>query len=316
MVKEIEILDILTKHFKKEFALCHTFDNRKILIEGELNRVEIPKNLNCKYVIHTHLYSINPSPADLKASYFFPVCVLHNKTLKCFKDSKEINIILEEISHHDAAYNLKEIVKELILLEEHYVTNPCADCISKHLLKVSALAEEALTLNNAKKYELILKEVLNIAEKHFNIVNSFLTHGNQNYNLMDMAQEIREIRKKILKEIFNVDEIPHHLHENVKKDQWNWEQLKPKTKSQREEIYQKYGSQCFLRPQDLGFPICNFRGEIDCDGLRAAFVRAKAAKSAAEKVNKLDLAKEYEEIAQKAKELAKKYNCLWVKEEL
>jgi len=102
----------------------------------------------------------------------------------------------------------------------------------------------------------------------------------------------------------------------VKKDQWNWEELKPKTKSQRREIYQKYGAKCFLRPENLGFPVCNIRGEIDCDGLRAAYVRARSLVTAALRANKPELAKEYEQIALKAVQLAKQYGCLWVHEEV
>ena len=219
-----------------------------------------------------------------------------------------------EISHHDALFNLREIAKQLILLEQHYVEDPCADCIAKHLLTVEALAQEGLNLNNAEKYQLLLKEALDLAQKHYDIVQGFLFNQNGNYNLLEMAQEVRQLRKKIMQQAFNVNETEHILQQiGVKKDQWNWEQVKPKTPSQRQEIFEKYGAACFLRPSDLGFPICNIYGQIDCDGLRAAYVRAKAAKSAAEKVGKLDLAREYEEIANKALNIAKSVGCLWVK---
>lgn len=89
--KDKEILDILTKHFNKEFAICYS-DKGKILIEGENFKVSVPSDLNCKLVIHTHLTSILPSNADLKASENLPVCVQFNKMLKCFYKGKEIKI--------------------------------------------------------------------------------------------------------------------------------------------------------------------------------------------------------------------------------
>lgn len=49
---------------------------------------------------------------------------------------------------NDPKFNLKEICKQLLLLEDH-LSHPgkrCSDCIRKHLLMSEALAEEALSL--------------------------------------------------------------------------------------------------------------------------------------------------------------------------
>ena len=50
----------------------------------------------------------------------------------------------------------------------------------------------------------------------------------------------------------------------------------------------KYGSRCFLRPQDKTYPICK-KGIIDCKGLRAAsyYIRLNQAKHLTKKVNAL-----------------------------
>lgn len=48
----------------------------------------------------------------------------------------------------DPHFNLREIVKQLVLLEDHLAQPPkfCADCILKHLFAVEAYAEEAVNL--------------------------------------------------------------------------------------------------------------------------------------------------------------------------
>lgn len=61
------------------------------------------------------------------------------------------------------AYNMQQIVKQSILLEEH-ITNKnkrCRDCITKHFLHIIGLAEEAqmLATNKSYKYPLIDESV-------------------------------------------------------------------------------------------------------------------------------------------------------------
>ena len=55
----------------------------------------------------------------------------------------------------DPALNLKDVTKELLLLEDH-LTIPdrqCPDCIRKHLLKSEALLDEALQLDTEQKWK-------------------------------------------------------------------------------------------------------------------------------------------------------------------
>jgi hypothetical protein len=49
----------------------------------------------------------------------------------------------------DPVYNMKEIVKQSILLEEHInqERKRCKDCITKHFLHIVGLAEEAVSLD-------------------------------------------------------------------------------------------------------------------------------------------------------------------------
>ena len=53
-----------------------------------------------------------------------------------------------------AKFNLREVAKQLILLEDHLVTpgKNCQDCIRKHRLAAEAFAEEALSLDGAGEY--------------------------------------------------------------------------------------------------------------------------------------------------------------------
>lgn len=63
----------------------------------------------------------------------------------------------------DPAYNMREIAKQSILLEEHLVERAkyCRDCIVKHFLHIIGLAEEAqmLACDSAPKYPLLAESV-------------------------------------------------------------------------------------------------------------------------------------------------------------
>lgn len=59
----------------------------------------------------------------------------------------------------NARWNLRKLVKELLLLEEH-LTDPeqqCSDCIWKHLLKSEAWLEEAATLDGQGEFTPLLQ---------------------------------------------------------------------------------------------------------------------------------------------------------------
>ena len=58
------------------------------------------------------------------------------------------------LSISDPRYNLREIGKQMILLEEHLLVKGkfCPDCISKHLLTIEALADEAQCLDASQRW--------------------------------------------------------------------------------------------------------------------------------------------------------------------
>lgn len=93
-----------------------------------------------------------------------------------------------------AEFNIREICKQMLLLEDHLSDDDkyCTDCIRKHLMTVEALAEEAVTLEPKSKW---LKHSKRIALKARNWMIAF-TDGMDKYTL---SQYIRRERKVLLK---------------------------------------------------------------------------------------------------------------------
>lgn len=87
----------------------------------------------------------------------------------------------------NAQHNIREIVKQLCLLEDHLFqpSKRCADCIWKHLLMAEALAEEALTLDaNVEPYGDLPDVLRGIA----GLIQD-------NHPKEDIAAEVRTLRK-------------------------------------------------------------------------------------------------------------------------
>ncbi len=84
----------------------------------------------------------------------------------------------------------------------------------------------------------------------------------------------------------------------------SWSKVYPKTREERRELY-KSKKECFLyydREQDLPkFPVCDKKGEFRCDGALAAYRRA--------------MQYGYENVAAKAKRVARQHKCDWVEKE-
>jgi hypothetical protein len=99
-------------------------------------------------------------------------------------------------------YNLREVVKQIILLEDHLnsVKKRCADCITKHMLFIEGLLEEAIGLDK----ENTCRDMTNDALKKFNIIRKKYFREYKNKKVEDdnfycsIAQELRKIRKPIM----------------------------------------------------------------------------------------------------------------------
>ncbi len=70
-----------------------------------------------------------------------------------------------------------------------------------------------------------------------------------------------------------------------------WRQISPKLKSERVKLMKKCGSDCFLSPENLRFPICSKKMDCKrrCSGILSAKVRASQWKytDIAKKADKL-----------------------------
>jgi hypothetical protein len=100
----------------------------------------------------------------------------------------------------DPRLNLKEITKNLLLLEDHLFHQGmrCKDCISKHTILASAYASEAVSLDKERKYS----EDINNAIKNINKIHKDIVDAEKKGNLTDedcnrIAQDIRKIRKPL-----------------------------------------------------------------------------------------------------------------------
>jgi hypothetical protein len=102
----------------------------------------------------------------------------------------------------DPRYNMQQIIKQSILLEEH-LTNKnkrCRDCITKHFLHIIGLAEEAemLATNQIEKYPLI-KESVVLYNELFKIwiKNKNLNNNNDDY-ILYCTDKLRKHRKQLI----------------------------------------------------------------------------------------------------------------------
>jgi len=100
----------------------------------------------------------------------------------------------------DPKYNMQQVVKQSILLEEHLANKNkrCRDCITKHFLHIIGLVEEAqmLATKHIDKYPLI-NECVDLYNKLFSIwlkeYDSNAVNGSLN-----CCNELRIMRKKLI----------------------------------------------------------------------------------------------------------------------
>ena len=98
----------------------------------------------------------------------------------------------------DPKYNMQQIVKQSILLEEH-LTNKnkrCRDCITKHFQHIIGLAEEAqmLASNKCNKYPLMNESVA----IYNDLFNHWFKYRDDETRVLDIADRLRIHRKKLI----------------------------------------------------------------------------------------------------------------------
>lgn len=101
----------------------------------------------------------------------------------------------------DPKFNLREICKQCILLEDHLSHNEkrCFDCCVKHFLTIEALAEEAITLDNTNSTQ---QNIQHLPSRVRNLQSKW--HEDPNKNAHIVSQELRKIRKDFQIDAFDV----------------------------------------------------------------------------------------------------------------
>ena len=98
----------------------------------------------------------------------------------------------------DPKYNMKNIIKQSILLEEHLIEDNkyCKDCCVKHFMHIIGLAEEALCLAGAnwEQYPL-LKESIALYNALF---DRWLANVNDETVRREVAASLRDQRKLLV----------------------------------------------------------------------------------------------------------------------
>jgi len=97
----------------------------------------------------------------------------------------------------DPMYNMREICKQSILLEDHLFQKKkrCRDCCIKHQLTIEALAEEAITLDKEGK----CRDLYDLPDKIRTLQKDFISNRDPN----EIAQEYRKVRKSLMQRCFN-----------------------------------------------------------------------------------------------------------------
>lgn len=98
----------------------------------------------------------------------------------------------------DPKYNMQQIVKQSILLEEH-LTNKnkrCRDCITKHFQHIIGLAEEAQMLATTKcnKYPLLSDSVI----FYNDLFNEWFKNRDDESKILEISDKLRIHRKKLI----------------------------------------------------------------------------------------------------------------------
>ena len=92
-------------------------------------------------------------------------------------------------------HNMREICKELTLLEDH-LNQPgkrCPDCITKHFLKCEALAEEGVSLcgDNDREFESLL-------DRSADLLREWLNYLLDSEDYRGTARKLRMLRKRLM----------------------------------------------------------------------------------------------------------------------
>ena len=101
----------------------------------------------------------------------------------------------------DYKFNMREICKQCILLEDHlaHTEKRCPDCCIKHFLALEALSEEAIQLDKEQEG---VKSMYSLPERIRKIQKNW--YKNPSKNAIKCGQDLREIRKELMETSFPI----------------------------------------------------------------------------------------------------------------
>jgi len=114
----------------------------------------------------------------------------------CNNNNCQINVDTDPVD------NIKNVVKQTILLEEHLIekNNSCHECIITHFLHCLALLEEAIKIShkNIKQYPFLQE-----AHKLYKELFEEWSKNKQNYDsVQNILEKLRKIKKKLLDQYY------------------------------------------------------------------------------------------------------------------
>jgi hypothetical protein len=112
-----------------------------------------------------------------------------------------------KMSLMDPKHNIREIAKQLILLEDHMAHKPkrCIDCLTKHYLMVEGLLEEAILLDKTGEHHKEINRMTEVVKPTMMHIIELIKNDKINDDEYHLAcQKLREIRKEVaLKYVLN-----------------------------------------------------------------------------------------------------------------
>lgn len=99
---------------------------------------------------------------------------------------------------NSAEFNLREIAKQMLLLEDHLTDSEkfCVDCIRKHMMMIEALADEAVQMDPSSHYTAECRTSSVLARR----LLALFTDGTSSVSL---AKAVRKKRKELVAMLYD-----------------------------------------------------------------------------------------------------------------
>lgn len=109
---------------------------------------------------------------------------------------------MQNLKINDPRFNVREIAKQLILLEQHLLEKDkyCPDCITKHLLTIEALSDECQLLDSRQEWCMIAQKLGQRARWWSLSYARGVSHH-------AIGQDVRAVRKSIAQGVLSPEEV-------------------------------------------------------------------------------------------------------------